>query len=68
MGILLKGWTLRNKDVDGRLPCNAEIIEDTREKLQIDDGHCNTEFLRVWAARMIGFTFLIRWVEMAALE
>ena len=68
MGILLKGLTLRNKAANRSLPCNADLLEDSRGKLQGGDGHTDPEFGRVWTSTLLPFMFLLRGRELAALE
>ena len=66
-GILLKGLSIPNKNVNRRLPFNTKLLEYSRHRCGIDDIGSEKRPDRAWAATLIGFMSLLRASELAAL-
>lgn len=58
---------MKNKSVNRRLPFNTDLLEYSRRELRIDEDNGEWEFARARTAALIGFTFLLRASELAAL-
>ena len=65
---LIKGLSTANKTVNLRLPYITELLEFGRQKLLIDSTESDHRFGRVWIATLVGFMFLLRAVELEALQ
>ena len=63
----IKGLHAANKNARRRLPLSPELLEFSRRNLGIDKTGNERKFDRAWAAKLIGFMFLLRAIELAAI-
>ena len=59
---------MSNKNVNRRLPLNADLLGYSRQRLGIGKIWSEESFDRAWTATLIGFLFLLRAIELASLS
>lgn len=62
------GLSMKKKPVNRMIPFNTELLGFSRQKLRIDEETGTREFDRARTSALMGFAFLLRAVELAALE